>query len=124
MQLADHASTTSALDATFAALSDPTRRAMLVRLSHGPATVNELAAPFAMSLPTISRHLKVLESAGLVSKGRDAQFRPCRLEPAPLAAADAWIGQYRAFFGERLDRLDAQLKSMMAAKSAAGEEQT
>lgn len=104
------------LSATFAALADPTRRAMLARLAQGPATVNDLAEPFALSLPTVSRHLKVLEDAGLVVKERDRQFRPCRLEPAPLAAADAWMEPYRQFFGERLDRLDAQLKAMMAAR--------
>jgi len=102
------------LSSTFAALADPTRRAMLARLSQGPATVNELAAPFAMTLPSVSRHLKVLEEAGLVIKERSAQFRPCRLEVAPLEAADKWIGQYRTFFTERFDRLDEQLKSMMA----------
>lgn len=103
------------LTATFAALADPTRRAILARLTDGPATVNELAAPFATTLPTISRHLKVLEEAGLVVKERSAQYRPCRLETAPLEAADAWIGQYRAFFGERFDRLGQQLKSMTKA---------
>lgn len=107
---------TDTLSATFAALADPTRRAMLARLAQGPATVNDLAEPFALSLPTVSRHLKVLEDAGLVVKERDRQFRPCRLEPAPLAAADAWMEPYRQFFGERLDRLDAQLKAMMAAR--------
>ena len=91
---------------------------MLVRLSHGPATVNELAEPFAITLPTVSRHLKVLEEAGLVVKERSAQFRPCRLEAAPLQAADDWIGQYRVFFSERFDRLEAQLKVMMAERQA------
>ena len=109
------------LSSTFAALSDPTRRAMLVRLSHGGATVNELAEPFQMSLPTVSRHLKVLEEAGLIIKIRDAQFRHCRLAAEPLEAADQWIGQYRAFFGERFDRLDAQLKATMKARSSKGE---
>ena len=103
----------AALDATFAALSDPTRRAMLQRLAQGPATVNELAEPFAMTLPTVSRHLKVLEAAGLISKGREAQFRPCRLEPARLEEANRWLAQYRIFFSERFDRLDEQLKSMI-----------
>ena len=100
------------LTTTFAALADPTRRAILVRLSAGPATVNELAEPFATTLPTISRHLKVLEAAGLVVKERTAQFRSCRLEAAPLEAADHWIDQYRQFFGERFDRLGAQLAVM------------
>ena len=106
----------AALDATFAALSDPTRRAMLVRLAHGPATVNELAEPFEMTLPTVSRHLKVLEGAGLISKSREAQFRPCKLEPARLEEANNWLAQYRVFFGERFDRLDAQLQTMMTNK--------
>ena len=109
---------TDALSATFAALADPTRRAILARLTHGAATVNELAEPFSMTLPSVSRHLKVLEAAGLVVKERSAQFRPCRLEVAPLEAADDWMGQYRAFFGDRFDRLDAQLQTMMAAKAA------
>jgi len=100
---------TDQLSITFAALADPTRRAMLARLMEGQATVNELAAPHAMSLPSVSRHLKVLERAGLVVKGRSAQWRPCRLETAPLAEADAWMEPYRAFFEARLARLDRQL---------------
>lgn len=104
------------LSITFAALADPTRRAILARLTEGPATVNELAEPFATTLPTISRHLKVLEEAGLVVKERSAQYRPCRLDTAPLEAADQWLGQYRAFFGERFDRLGAQLDAMVKAK--------
>lgn len=106
-----------ALTATFAALADPTRRAMLARLTQGPATVNELAEPFKLSLPTVSRHLKVLEQAGLISKERSAQFRPCKLEVAPLEAADQWIEQYRSFFSARFDRLDAQLEAMMTARA-------
>lgn len=105
------------LSSTFAALADPTRRAMLARLAQGPATVNELAEPFSMTLPSVSRHLKVLEAAGLVVKERSAQFRPCRLQVAPLEAADDWIGQYRSFFSERFDRLDAQLKTMMSQRT-------
>ena len=97
------------LSLTFAALADPTRRAILARLTEGPAAVNELAAPHAMSLPSVSRHLKVLERAGLVVKGRSAQWRPCRLDPAPLAEADAWMEPYRAFFGTRFARLETQL---------------
>lgn len=97
------------LSITFAALADPTRRAILSRLTEGEATVNELAAPHAMSLPSVSRHLKVLERAGLVVKGRSAQWRPCRLDTAPLAEADAWMRPYRAFFEERLARLEQQL---------------
>jgi DNA-binding transcriptional ArsR family regulator len=101
---------TDALSVTFAALADPTRRAMLERLAEGEATVNELAAPHDMSLPAISRHLKVLEQAGLVVKGRDAQWRPCRLEPAPLVEADAWLAPYREFFETRVARLARQLQ--------------
>lgn len=97
------------LSVTFAALADPTRRAILRRLTEGEATVNELAAPFAMSLPSVSHHLKVLERAGLVVKGRSAQWRPCRLNAAPLAEADGWMEPYRAFFETRLARLDQQL---------------
>jgi DNA-binding transcriptional ArsR family regulator len=97
------------LSSTFAALADPTRRAILARLVQGEATVNELAAPHAMSLPSVSRHLKVLERAGLVVKGRSAQWRPCRLEAAPLAEADAWMAPYRDFFGTRFARLEQQL---------------
>lgn len=100
---------TDTLSTTFAALADPTRRAILERLAEGEATVNELAAPHAMSLPSISRHLKVLEQAGLVVKGRSAQWRPCRLEAAPLAAADEWMAPYREFFETRIARLQRQL---------------
>jgi DNA-binding transcriptional ArsR family regulator len=99
-----------ALSLTFAALADPTRRAILARLADGEATVNELAAPHAMSLPAISRHLKVLERAGLIVKSKSAQWRPRRLEAAPLRDADAWMEPYREFFGARLVRLDKQLK--------------
>jgi len=108
---------TDHLTTTFAALADPTRRAMLARLAEGPATVTELAEPFALALPTISRHLKVLETAGLITREKSAQFRPCKLEAAPLEEADAWIGTYRAFFSDRFDALDAQLKSMVAKKA-------
>jgi DNA-binding transcriptional ArsR family regulator len=100
---------TDSLSTTFAALADPTRRAILGRLSEGEATVGELAAPHAISLPSISRHLKVLERAGLVVKGRSAQWRPCRLDGAPLAEADAGMAPYRAFFEERFARLEDQL---------------
>ena len=110
------------LTSTFAALADPTRRAMLARLARGPATVNELAEPFELSLPTVSRHLKVLEAAGLVVKQRDKQFRPCRLEARPLQVADEWMEPYRQFFGDRLDRLDQQLKTMMAARRDAAKD--
>jgi DNA-binding transcriptional ArsR family regulator len=97
------------LSMTFAALADPTRRAILARLAEGEATVNELAAPHAMSLPSISRHLKVLERAGLVVKGKSAQWRPCRLDAAPLVEADAWMAPYRTFFETRVARLQQQL---------------
>ncbi len=101
------------LSVTFAALADPTRRAILARLARGEATVNELAAPHSMSLPAVSRHLKVLENAGLVVKGREAQWRPCRLQVAPLRDVDAWMSPYRAFFEGRLDLLAEHLKTMM-----------
>ncbi len=100
---------TDPLSITFAALADPTRRAILSRLIESDATVNELAAPHAMSLPSVSRHLKVLERAGLVVKGRSAQWRPCRLDAAPLAEADAWMAPYRDFFEKRFARLEEQL---------------
>ncbi len=97
------------LSLTLSALADPTRRAILARLGEGPATVNEIAAPFAMSLPSISRHLKVLAGAGLISRGRAAQWRPCRLEAAPLQALDDWLGGYRKFWEGSFDRMDAYL---------------
>lgn len=97
------------LSATFAALADPTRRAILARLAEGEASVSDLAAPFAISLPAVSKHLKVLEAAGLISKTRAAQFRPCRLEPAPLHAAADWMETYRRLWDDRLDRLAAFL---------------
>jgi DNA-binding transcriptional ArsR family regulator len=101
--------TSDPLSLTFAALADPTRRAILARLAEGEATVGELARPHTMSLPSISRHLKVLERAGLVIKGRSAQWRPCRLDPAPLAEADSWMAHYRTFFESRVARLADQL---------------
>ena len=100
------------LDETFAALADPTRRAILARLVHGAATVTELAAPFAMSQPAISKHLKVLERAGLVSRGRDAQRRPCRLEARPLRAAIEWLENYRDYWEESFQRLDTVLDEL------------
>ena len=106
------------LSATFAALADPTRRAILARLAKGETTVNELAGPFAMSLPAVSRHLKVLESAGLISKGRSAQWRPCRLEAGPLKDAAGWIAQYRRYWDESFDRLDAYLAEVQAKPKA------
>jgi DNA-binding transcriptional ArsR family regulator len=111
MQTEPHPSP-EALSATFAALADPTRRAILARLSEGEATVNELATPFAISLPAISRHLKVLEAAGLISRGRDAQWRPCRLEAGPLQAADGWIARYRRFWEGGFDRMDEYFHSL------------
>jgi DNA-binding transcriptional ArsR family regulator len=107
-------SSEDALSATFAALADPTRRAMLAHLTKGEATVNQLAEPFAISLPAISRHLKVLERAGLVSKSRTAQYRPCRLDTEQLKRVDEWMAPYRAFFDERLDRLEQHLATMVA----------
>lgn len=100
------------LDRVFGALADPTRRAILARLAEGEATVNELVAPFALSQPTISKHLKVLEEAGLVSRGRAAQFRPVRLAAAPLAEAAQWLGDFRRFWAESLDRLDAYVRDL------------
>jgi DNA-binding transcriptional ArsR family regulator len=100
------------LDATFAALADPTRRAILARLVAGEASVTELAEPFAMSQPAISKHLKVLERAGLISRGRDAQRRPCRIEAKPLAEADEWLERYRRIWEANFQRLDALLDEM------------
>lgn len=97
------------LSVTLSALSDPTRRAILARLSRGEATVNELAEPFDLSLPSISRHLKVLETAGLISRGREAQWRPCRLEPRPLKEVDGWLEKYRSFWEGNFDRMEAYL---------------
>jgi DNA-binding transcriptional ArsR family regulator len=103
------------LDATFAALADPTRRAILTRLTRGEASVTELARPFAMSQPAISKHLRVLERAGLVSRGRDAQRRPCRLVAQPLAEATQWLETYRRFWEASYGALDALLEEMKAA---------
>ena len=102
------------LNRTFAALADPTRRAILARLASGEASVTELAEPFAMSLPGISKHLKVLERAGLIARGREAQRRPCRIEPRALKDIDDWLEHYRRFFDESFDRLDAYLKKLQA----------
>jgi DNA-binding transcriptional ArsR family regulator len=103
---------TDQLSTTFAALADPTRRAILARLSRGEATVTELAEPFALSLPAISKHLKVLQHAGLVTQGRKAQWRPCRLEAAPLREVAAWMEEYRQFWDESFDRLDDYLQEL------------
>jgi len=104
------------LDATFAALADPTRRAILARLALGEASVMELAEPFAMTQPAISKHLKVLERAGLISRGRDAQRRPCRLEPAALGEADEWLEGYRRFWEASFQRLDVLLGELKAGE--------
>lgn len=103
------------LDATFHALADPTRRAILARLAEGEATVNELAAPFAMTQPAISKHLRVLEKAGLVERGREAQRRPSRLEARPLAEATIWLERYREFWRESFSRLDNLLGELQSA---------
>ncbi len=103
---------TDPLSLIFAALADPTRRTMLARLTDGEASVTELAAPHAMSLPAISKHLKVLERAGLVTRGRNAQWRPCRLEAAPLQDATSWLEDYRRFWDESWDRLDEHLRTI------------
>jgi DNA-binding transcriptional ArsR family regulator len=104
--------TVDQLSATFAALADPTRRAILARLADGEATVTELAEPFAMSLPAVSKHLKVLERAGLIGRGRTAQWRPCRLEAAPLEDVTGWLERYRVFWEDSFDRLDEHLKEI------------
>jgi DNA-binding transcriptional ArsR family regulator len=104
-------------DAMFAALADPTRRAILARLAKGEATVNELAAPFDMTQPSISKHLKVLERAGLISRGRAAQTRPCRLETAPLRKVADWVESYRHLWEDSFDRLDAHLKAVQSVKA-------
>jgi DNA-binding transcriptional ArsR family regulator len=110
------------LDATFAALSDPTRRAVLSRLAQGEATVGELARPFDMSLPAFTKHLKVLERAGLIEKGRQAQFRPCRLTPGPLSEATGWLERHRAAWEGRLDRLEAYARQLMESEKRNAEE--
>ncbi len=105
------------LDSTFSALADPTRRAILARLALGETSVTELAKPFDMSLPAVSKHLKVLERAGLITRGREAQWRPCRIEPKALKDIDDWLGDYRRFFEGSLDRLDDYLKTLKAEES-------
>jgi DNA-binding transcriptional ArsR family regulator len=103
------------LSATFAALSDPTRRAILAQLATGEATVTEIAAPFDLSLPAISKHLKVLQRSGLVEQDRRAQWRPCRITPEPLREVADWVGQYQRLWEERLERFDAYLRELQAA---------
>lgn len=115
---ADHLST------TLHALADPTRRAILSRLASGEATVTELAAPFRMSMPAVSKHLKVLEKAGLVTRGREAQWRPVRLAPEPLRDVADWVDQYRRLWEQRFDRLDAYLKELQATEQAAAKSPT
>ncbi|GAA1988398.1 metalloregulator ArsR/SmtB family transcription factor [Microbacterium pumilum] len=111
------------LSATFSALGDPTRRAILARLSDGEATVGELAAPFDMTLAAVSKHLRVLEAAGLVTRGRDAQFRPARLNARPLAAASEWIGDYARFWGDSLGALDHYLNAFQQLRTTADDKE-
>jgi DNA-binding transcriptional ArsR family regulator len=110
---------TDRLSSTFAALSDRTRRAILARLALGETSVSELAEPFAMSLPAISKHLKVLERAGLITRGRDAQMRPCKIEVKALKEADDWLEEYRRLWEQRLDRLDDYLQTLQAQEATA-----
>lgn len=105
---------TDQLSSTFAALADPTRRAILASLAKGETTVQKLASPFDMSLPAVSKHLKVLERAGLIERGRDAQYRPCRLQPAPLKDVASWLDHYRQLWEERFDRLESFLQQLQA----------
>jgi DNA-binding transcriptional ArsR family regulator len=107
----------TALNRTFAALADPTRRAILARLASSETSVTDLAAPFAMTMPAVSKHLKVLERAGLIARGRAAQSRPCRLEAAPLVEIVGWLGRYRQFFDAGLDRLDDYLKDIQKGRT-------
>jgi DNA-binding transcriptional ArsR family regulator len=111
------------LDRIFSALADPTRRAILARLASGKASVTELAEPFAMSLPAISKHLKVLEGAGLIVRGREAQWRPCRLEARPLKGASEWLERYRVFWEQSLDRLGGYLKEIQGKEKRRGRRQ-
>ena len=110
--------TSDRLDATFSALADPTRRAILARLALGETTVNELAKPFKMSGPAVSKHLKVLEHAGLIARGREAQWRPCRIELNALKGVDEWLEEYRRLWEQRLDRLEDYLRTLQAEAPA------
>jgi DNA-binding transcriptional ArsR family regulator len=110
------------LSATFAALADPTRRAILARLALGETSVTELAEPFDMSLPAVSKHLKVLERAGLIARGREAQWRPCRIEPAALKRVDDWLECYRRFWDASFDRLDDYLRALQTKEKKRGRE--
>ena len=112
--------TTDRLSTIFASLADPTRRAILARLALGETTVGELAEPFDMSLPAVSRHLKVLERAGLITRGREAQWRPCRIEPRALHEVDEWLEAYRRMWDERLDRLEQYLGKLQAKDKTDG----
>jgi len=121
--MASHSSRTVAADqlsATFAALADPTRRAILARLAAGESSVTELAAPFDMSLPAVTKHLKVLERSGLITRSRQAQWRPCRLEAKPLRDVATWVEQYRRFWEKRLDRLEEYLRSIQSQEKKHG----
>jgi DNA-binding transcriptional ArsR family regulator len=111
---------TDHLSATFSALADPTRRAILARLALGETTVLELAEPFDMSLPAVSKHLKVLERAGLIARGRNAQWRPCRLEAAPLRDVAGWVENYRKFWDQSFDRLDDYLRTLQTREKPDG----
>ena len=122
--MVEHDLSSDHLSTTFAALADPTRRAILARLSTGEATVTELAEPFEMSMPAISKHLKVLERAGLVARSRDAQWRPCRLEAAPLKDVAAWVENYRRVWEQRFDRLDGYLRELQKKEKKDGRKRT
>ena len=111
---------TDRLSTTLAALADPTRRAILARLASGETSVTELAEPFAMSLPAVSKHLKVLERAGLIARGREAQWRPCRIEPGALKQVDDWLDRYRQFWDQSLNRLDNYLIELQAKEKKRG----
>ena len=111
------------ISSTFSALADPTRRAILARLALGETSVTELAAPFAMSMPAVSRHLRVLEKAGLIARGREAQWRPCKLKAEPLKQAADWLDEYRRFWEESFDRLDDYLKTLQARERRDGRKQ-
>ena len=114
---------TDPLSATFSALADPTRRAILARLAQGESSVTDLAEPFDMSLPAISRHLKVLERAGLITRGREAQWRPCRIEPEALKGVDDWLDRYRRLWEERFDRLDDYLSALQGKEKSRDNEE-
>lgn len=119
-EMAKYMPTADRLSETFAALADPTRRAILARLALGETSVTDLAEPFEMSLPAVSKHLKVLERAGLIARGREAQWRPCRLEPGPLKEVDDWVEHYRKFWEQSFDRLDEYLRVLQAKEKKGG----